>query len=220
MEIINICIVEDDPEFQDWLLAEIAEAPHIKCLGCFAAPQQALLHIPLLRPDVVLMDLVFDHSDLDGLECMLRLKVVMPWLKFMVISSHSDDNRVFEALRVGAGAYLLKGEIPRKMLEVLQEFYAGGAPMSPEIARKVIGSFHKTSAELAQVQQLSPREKEILELLSKGLMYKEIATMLRNENDPGKHISEGTVKIHVFNVYQKLQVNNRHDAIRKYLTRL
>ncbi|MBL7828919.1 MAG: response regulator transcription factor [Saprospiraceae bacterium] len=220
MEKFRVCIVEDDPEFREWLLAELAEAAHIECLGCYGATDEAMKKIPAQKPDIVLMDLIFENSLINGIECMLRLKLIAPDLKFMVITSHGDDGKVFEALRVGAGSYILKGDIPRKMIDVLTEFYSGGAPMSPEIAKKVIGSFHKSPEELAMVQQLSPREKEILELLSKGLMYKEIAGMLPNENAPAKTISEGTVKIHVFNIYQKLQVNNRHDAIRKYLSKI
>ena len=219
MKPIQICIVEDDPEFREWLLSELDETETVECLGVFGTADQALKQIPLLLPDIVLMDLVFENSAITGVECILRLKLVSPELKFMVITSHSDDDKVFEALRVGAGAYILKGDIPRKMMDILTEFHSGGAPMSAEIAQKVIGSFHKSPADLAMVQQLSPRERDILELLSKGLMYKEIAGMLRNENDHQKNISEGTVKIHVFNIYQKLQVNNRHDAIRKYLSR-
>jgi DNA-binding NarL/FixJ family response regulator len=120
---------------------------------------------------------------------------------------------------VGAGAYILKSDISKKLVQVLDEFYAGGAPMSAEIAQKVITSFHKPPTDIVEVQQLSPKETKVLDLLSKGFLYKEIADMLPNENDPTKNISEGTVKIHAHNIYQKLHVNNRTEAIRKYLNR-
>lgn len=210
MEDINVCIVEDDPEYQKWILEELATVPSIKCLGKYLTGEEALARIPLLKPDIVLMDLTLKISPLDGIECMLRLKLVSPNLKFLVISAHSDENKVFEALRVGAGAYILKDEIPKKLTEIILEFHQGGAPMSLGIAQRVISSFHQSTADLALVKELSAREKEILEQLAQGFLYKEIATNL--------FIAEGTVRQHAHRVYQKLQVNNRTEAIRKYLS--
>ena len=217
---IKVCIVEDDPEFQEWLSEELAEASHIECLGIFSVAEDAMAKIPVLRPNIVLMDLGLEKSSIGGIECMLRLKLVSPELRFMVVTSYGDDEKVFEALKVGAGAYILKGDISRSLIDRLDEFSRGGAPMSAEIARKVITTFHREAADLALLQQLSPREKDILDLLAKGFMYKEIAGMLHNENDQSKTISEGTVKIHAFNVYQKLQVNSRIEAMKKYLNRI
>lgn len=217
--LIRISIVEDDLEFQEWLLAELSEAPHFQCISRYDLAENALANIPLEKPDIVIMDLGLDKSDIGGIECMLRLKLVSPDLKFLVITAHAGDDKVFEALKVGAGAYILKSDISKKLIQVLDEFYAGGAPMSAEIAQKVITSFHKPLNDIIQVQQLSPKETKILDLLSKGYLYKEIADMLPNENDPTKNISEGTVKIHAHNIYRKLQVNNRTEAIRKYLNR-
>lgn len=219
MEPVRISIVEDDPEFQEWLLAELSEAPRYQCIGRHQTAEDALAHIPKAAPDIVIMDLGLELSDINGIECMLRLKIVSPELKFMVITGQPDDDRVFEALKVGAGAYLQKSDIPKKMIELLDEFQRGGAPMSAGIATKVIASFHQQPTELVQVQQLSPRERAVLDLLAKGYLYKEIADRLPNENDPTRTISEGTVKIHAHNIYHKLQVNNRTEAIRKYLRR-
>lgn len=220
MNTIKVCIVEDDPEFQEWLLEELSEAEHISCLGVFSVAEDAMAKIPALQPDIVLMDLGLEKSAIGGIECMLRLKMVAPEMKFMVVSSFGDDEKVFEALKVGAGAYILKGDISRTLIDMIGDFSKGGAPMSAEIARKVISSFHRNATDLALLHQLTPRENEILVLLSKGYMYKEIAGMLHNENDPSKTISEGTVKIHAYNVYQKLQVNSRLEAIKKYLNRI
>jgi len=215
---IRVAIVEDDPEFREWLESEL-EAPEFECVGSFEVAEAALAQIPQINPDIVIMDLGLEHSDIGGIECMLRLKLVCPNQKFLVMTSHGDDERVFEALKTGAGAYILKNDIPRKLIDVLGEFHRGGAPMSAEIAQKVIASFFKPAADLISLQQLSPREKEVLNLLSKGYLYKEIADMLPNENAPDKKIAEGTVKIHAHKIYQKLQVNNRTEAINKYLKR-
>ncbi|MCC7245841.1 MAG: response regulator transcription factor [Saprospiraceae bacterium] len=217
MDHIKLCIVEDEIEFQDWILDELSADPRFECLGVFDTAEAALRKIPLLRPDIVLMDLGLNKSEMKGHECMLRLKLISPDMKFIVISSFSDDDKVFEALKVGAGAYIVKGDISKTLLTVIEEFYLGGAPMSPEIARKVLMSFHKPAEDMALLQTLSDRERAVLEPLSKGFLYKEIADMLPNENDPNKNISEGTVKKHAHNIYQKLQVNNRVEAIRKYL---
>lgn len=219
MDPVRISIVEDDPEFQEWLLSELDGAPQYQCIGRYQKAEDALANIPKAAPDIVIMDLGLELSDIDGIECMLRLKLVSPELKFMVITAQPDDERVFEALKVGAGAYLQKSEIPKSMIEVLDDFQRGGAPMSASIARKVVASFHQAPKEIELVQQLSPREREVLDLLAKGYLYKEIADRLPNENDRSKKISEGTVKIHAHNIYHKLQVNNRTEAIGKYLRR-
>ncbi len=216
---IRISIVEDEIEFQEWILAELSDAPQFQCISRYDLAEDALANIPREKPDIVIMDLGLDKSDIGGIECMLRLKLVSPELKFLVIISHADDEKVFEALKVGAGAYILKGDIPRKMIDLLDEFYKGGAPMSAGVARRVIASFHKAPTEIVQVQQLTPKEISILELLSKGYLYKEIADMTPSDNDPHKTIAEGTVKIHAHNIYRKLQVNNRTEAISKYLNR-
>jgi Response regulator containing a CheY-like receiver domain and an HTH DNA-binding domain len=216
---IKICIVEDDPEFQDWLAEELADEKRFVLTGRFDIAEQALANIPLLKPDIVLMDLGLEKSDIGGIECMLRLKLVSPELKFLVITAHGGDDKVFEALKVGAGAYILKSDVSDKLRQVVLDFYNGGAPMSAQIAQKIIASFHKPAADIALVQQLTSREQEILYYLSQGFLYKEIADKLTNENEPSKKLAEGTVKKHAHNIYQKLQVNNRTEAIRKYLSR-
>lgn len=206
---IIVVIVEDDLEFQSWILEEINDAPDIECIQTFDVAEDALAAIPQLKPDIVIMDLGLDKSDMDGIECMLRLKIVAPDLKFLVITSNSDEASLFEALRVGAGAYVQKGDIPKQLIDLLKDFHLGGAPMSPGIARRIIENFHKPAEDLVLLKTLSPRETETLELLSKGFLYKEIGNKLT--------IAEGTVKHHTHNIYKKLQVNNCIEAIRKYL---
>lgn len=209
MEKIIISIVEDETEFQEWIQEEIQEANNILCTGVFDVAENALAEIPSIKPDIVIMDLSLKKSDMDGIECMLRLKIVMPDLKFLVISSNDDERLIFEALRVGAGAYIDKSEITMKLINIIGDFNAGGAPMSPGIARLIIQSFQKTSEELKLINQLTPKEKEVLQFLAKGFLLKEIADKL--------NIVEGTVKQHTNKIYKKLQVNNRTEAINKYL---
>lgn len=206
---IKLCIVEDDLEFQKWILEEIEEADNIECLSTYDVAENALENLPQLKPDIVIMDLGLEKSDMGGIECMLRLKLTSPNLKFLIMTSNSDENKVFEALRVGAGAYIQKGDIPKNLIELLEEFYEGGAPMSTVIARRVIENFHKPPEDLVRINSLSKRENETLKLLSKGFLYKEVADNL--------DIAEGTVKQHAHNIYKKLQVNNVVEAIRKYL---
>ncbi len=208
---IKVSIVEDDLEFQEWILEEIGEDPNIECVGKFDVAEDALKSVPDTKPDIVIMDLALEKSDMGGVECMLRLKEIMPKLKFLVITANSNESVLFEALSVGAGAYIQKGDIPRKLVVLIREFYNGGAPMSHGIARRIIAQFHKPVSVIAELKELGQRETEILGLLSKGFLYKEIADKLG--------ITIGTVKQHTHNIYKKLHVNNRTEATRKYLNK-
>jgi DNA-binding NarL/FixJ family response regulator len=206
---INISIVEDDREFQSWILEEIKEAAHINCLSTYDNGEDALAAIPQLKPDIVIMDLNLNNTEMDGIECMLRLKLVAPAIKFLVMTANNDESSLYDALSAGAGAYIQKGDIPRQLSDLIGEFYAGGAPMSSGIAKRIIENFHRQPEDIMQLKSLSTRENQTLELLSKGFLYKEVADRLT--------IAEGTVKQHAHNIYKKLQVNNCVEAIRKYL---
>lgn len=209
MEKIKICIVEDDAEFQEQISEKITKDEDIEILDTFSKGEEAIAKIPDLNPHIVIMDLTLKNSKFNGIETMLQLKLVAPDIKFLVLSSHSDEKMVFESLRVGAGAYLHKEDISRELTNSIKDFYKGGAPMSPGIADLVIKSFHIPTSELQLIQRLTAREKEILDYLSDGFLYKEIADKLG--------IKEGTVKQHTHKIYLKLQVNNRAEAIKKYL---
>jgi DNA-binding NarL/FixJ family response regulator len=150
-----------------------------------------------------------------GIDCVRELKPMMPSTNFMMCTVYEEDEKIFEALNAGASGYILKKTAPGKLLEAIRELYQGGAPMSSQIARKVVAAFQKhtpahgtTENDLAA---LSNREKEILELLSRGLMYKEIAAAL--------FISQETVRKHVYHVYEKLHVSNRVEAVNKFYGR-
>lgn len=209
MNPITVCIVEDNEDFRDWLVSEVSDTGQVTCIGKYARAEEALQEIPRLEPDIVLMDLHLKDSRLDGIGCMLHLKLLLPSIKFMVISSLADEGKIFEALRVGAGSYIQKGEIPGKILDLILEFHAGGSPMSLGISRRVVKSFQQNAGDLSLIKELSDREVEVLNQLGKGLLDKEIADRLS--------ISPRTVGKHLNNIYDKLQVNNRTEAIRKYI---
>lgn len=210
---IKISIVEDDNEFSDWIKEEVAAAANIEIVSIYDVGEDAVADIPKLRPDIVIMDLTLDKSEMDGIDCIINLKYISPvpdyTPKFLVMTSNSDEKVLFKALEAGAGAYIQKGDIPKRLTELLKEFYEGGAPMSPGIAKKIIERFHRKPVDSQQINSLTPREEQVLNLLAKGYLYKEVAGEL--------NIAEGTVKQHAHNIYQKLQVNNVVEAIRKYL---
>jgi len=171
--------------------------------------------LPSLTPDVVLMDINLG-GDESGIDCVKMLKPQIPQTNFMMCTVYEENEKIFEALSAGASGYILKKTAPSKMLEAIRELYEGGAPMSSQIARKVVAAFQSKGSSSAgqpveKLEQLSTREKEILVQLSKGLMYKEIAAEL--------HISAETVRKHVYHVYEKLHVTNRIEAVNKYYGR-
>jgi len=208
MSNITIAIVEDEVDFQDWIRDEIAEAEDISLLGAFDVAEDALRHIPALNPHIVIMDLTLQKSPRDGIECMVRLLQVLPEVQYLVITANNDEEKLFEAIKVGARAYLQKDEIPRELVDLIREFHAGGSPMSPGIARRVLNYFNQPT-EL--ISKLSARELEVLRQMARGFLYKEIAANL--------DIEIGTVKQHTHKIYKKLDVNNNVEAILKYLGR-
>lgn len=209
MEQLKVSIVEDDLNYQKWILEALKASSFIECVSKHSLGEEALAEIPYYRPDLVLMDLSLEKSKYDGIECILRLRVNWPNLKFIILSAHDDEYRIFEALRVGAGAYLYKEEVdPDSLIVAIKEFHDGGAPMSPGIAKRIIKNLQQPMADLRRLQTLTSREKSVLELLSRGKLYKEVANVLG--------IREGTVKQHAHNIYKKLQVFNAVEAMLKY----
>ena len=206
----KVCIVEDNEEIRETLYKRINQCEDLMCIGAYPDTIPALKYIPRKIPDVTIMDI--DLPNMSGIECMLRLKEKNPEIEFLMFTIFDDDN-VFEALKAGASGYILKNEGIKGVIERVRELVNGGAPMSDQIAKKVLLSFrnkHKTSKE---VQDLTPRQMEIVNLLAKGLMYKEIASELKPQ------ISVGGVKQHISRIYKVLAVNNRTEAINKWLSR-
>jgi len=213
MKDITVCIVDDVSELRQALEEIVSSADGYKCIGTMSNASEAMAKIPLLNPNVVLMDINLGDSE-SGSDIVRQLKPVVPATNFMMCTVYEDDEKIFEALRAGATGYILKKTEPQKMLDAIKELHEGGAPMSSQIARKVVFAFRNKTASPANtpdIEQLSYREKQILEELSRGLMYKEIASVL--------FISPETVRKHVYHVYEKLHVTNRVEAVNKYFGR-
>lgn len=212
---ISICIVDDNKDIRSALEQIVLMSDGYQLLGSFGTAEQALQQIPLLRPDIALMDINLGEGE-SGIDCVRQLKAEHPEILFMMCTVYEDDEKIFEALTAGASGYILKKTAPHKLLEAIRELQEGGAPMSSQIARKVVNAFLKNKpveaiGENTALSVLSNREKEILELLAKGMLYKEIAASL--------FISQETVRKHVYHIYEKLHVNNRVEAINKFFGR-
>lgn len=203
--IIRVSLVEDIEEVRISLKNQILQAEGMTCIGDYADGETALDALLLEETDIVVMDIGL--PGMSGIECMLRVKQQRADLRFLAFTVFDNDEHVFEALKAGADGYILKRDPMEKTLQAIEELYAGGSPMSRSVALKVLQSFRPPQRKNAD-KILTTRETEILETLSKGLFYKEIASLL--------FISEGTVKQHVNHIYQKLQAQNRTEAINKY----
>lgn len=213
---IKICIVDDNKDIRTALEQIILMSENYYLQGSFSCAEDAIAGIPPLEPHVVLMDINLGEG-FNGIDCVKQLKAAHPNILFMMCTVYEDDEKIFEALSAGASGYILKKTAPHKLLEAIKELYEGGAPMSSQIARKVVAAFQQRQVETIgnkdseALKVLSTREKEILELLAKGLLYKEIAGQL--------YISPETVRKHVYHIYEKLHVNNKVEAINKYYGR-
>ncbi len=205
---IRVGIVEDEKQIRESLSALIGGSPGFECSAVFESAEEAIIRIPNYNLDVVLMDIHLPGKS--GIQCVQELKEMNVKTLFVMCTSVEDADSVFQALKAGACGYLLKITTPVKLLESISEAYIGGSPMSSHIARKVVTSFQQVD-QFPELEKLSDREKEILVLLSKGFRYKEIAAKL--------FISTETVRKHIRNIYEKLEVNSRTDAINKVYQR-
>ena len=204
MEDIHVAIVEDEAEIRNALRILINGSEGFICEHVYANAEEAVANLPLIKPDIVLMDINLPGKS--GSECIKELRDQCPGTQFMMCTVYDDDDKIFEALRAGAKGYLLKRTPPVQILEAILDLHRGGSPMSSEIARRVVESLQRKSKPEA-TEHLTPREKEILGYLSKGFLYKEIAAEL--------FISKETVKKHIHNIYEKLQVQTRTEALNK-----
>jgi DNA-binding NarL/FixJ family response regulator len=202
---ITLAIVEDLDEVREGLSQFISLSPDFKVLDTFKTAEEALFDLPKICPDIVIMDISL--PGMNGIDCIKQVKTKIPRTQFMMFTVYENDEKVFEALKAGASGYLLKNTGLVHMIESLKELYQGGSPMSSNIARKLVTVFREQQKESTPVQLLSNRENEILQLLAKGLLYKEIADTLT--------ISTGTVRQHIHKIYEKLHVQNRTEAINK-----
>jgi len=208
MENISVCVVEDNKDIRQALEQIIMMTDGYRFAGSFTSAELALVGIPKIKPNVVLMDI--NLGGMSGIECVRQLKPRIPEILYMICTVYEEDEKIFEALEAGASGYILKKTAPGKLLEAIKELYEGGAPMSSQIARKVVAAFQSKSLS-SPLDVLSRREKEILELIAKGMLYKEISQQL--------NIAQETVRKHVYHIYEKLHVSNRIEAVNKYFGR-
>jgi DNA-binding NarL/FixJ family response regulator len=203
---ITISIIEDHDQFRNTLEIIIRSQNDFALINSYSNAEKAMLDLPKSPPDIVIVDITL--PGMKGTELIMKLKTIMPQTQFMVCSIHDDNDTIFEALKSGASGYILKVPVTSEdILRAVRDLYNGGSPMSPFIARKVINSFQKPA--INEVHSLlSLREKDVLELLSKGLLYKEIAQELG--------VGTETVKKHLKNIYQKLHVQNKIEAVNKF----
>ena len=206
---IKVVIIEDDKEMREGLEAIVRFHPGLECLASFPSAEEALANISSNIPDIVLMDIHL--PGISGIECVKQLKPLLPQTQFMMCTVYEDTDTVYESLCAGATGYLLKNSPPGKITEAILDLYHGGSPMSSTIARKVIHAFQPVPQLNTDVDTLTKREHELLELLAKGYRYKEIAEKL--------FISFETVRTHIHNIYEKLHVQSRTEAVNKVFPR-
>jgi DNA-binding NarL/FixJ family response regulator len=202
----RIAIVEDNKLIRESLVDFVQTDPEYECVCACATAEEALKQLPRHQPEIVLMDIQLPN--VSGIECTARLKQLLPAVRILMVTVYEDTERIFKALRAGACGYLLKCCTPEELTSAIREVLQGGAPMSREIARKVIASFQEPVAAAAEVEELSPRERDILELLAAGHSNKQIASRLS--------LTEGTVRWHLWHVYNKLHVRSRTEAVLKF----
>ena len=203
---IKVAIVDDDEGIRASLSALIRRSPNFELVGDFANGETALKEIPKLLPDVVLMDI--NLPGMSGIECVSRLRKAAPSVKIIMLTVFEEGEQVFQALSAGAFGYLVKSNRPAKILEAIREVYDGGSPMSGHIARKVVQSFQAHAAARAETETLTARELEVLQGLSRGHPYKEIASELG--------ISLSTVRTYIQRIYEKLHVHSQTEAVMKF----
>ena len=204
---IAVSIVEDDPQVRSSLAKLIDSSPGYRCVSRHGSAEDALLEIPKVKPEVVLMDI--NLPGLNGVECVRRLKPQLPGAQMIMLTVYQNTEHIFNALAAGATGYMLKQTPPAELLQAIKEVHGGGSPMSSHIARKIVQSFQHTATASAEAESLSPREAEVLELLAKGFLYKEIAEQMK--------VSYATVHTHIRHIYEKLHVRSRTEAVAKHL---
>jgi DNA-binding NarL/FixJ family response regulator len=207
MNAITVAIVEDNAAVCASLEKMINASDRCRCVGTSRNGAQALQAIPKHRPDVVIMDI--NLPDLTGIECTTRLKAQLPRTQFLVLTVYNDSRQIFRALEAGASGYLLKRSTPEAIVQAVCDVHAGGSPMSAEIARQVVQSFQRPVAAANEIAALTPREMEILRLVTEGLATKEIADR--------SGVSYTTICTHLGHIYGKLHVHSRTAAAAKYL---
>ena len=205
----NVAIVEDDWAVRENLALLISKAPGFSCVATCESAEEALLRLPSLAPDVVLMDINLPGKD--GISCVAALRDVLHKTQVIMLTIEEDSEKVFDSMKAGATGYLVKHVSPQEILEAVAEVHRGGAPMSSHIARKVVTAFRQPTVAVGEGAHLTAREEEVLRLLAKGRRSKEIADELG--------VGMGTVNTHVRHIYEKLHVRSRAEAVARFATR-
>jgi len=204
---IGVAIVEDDVPAREILAGWIRNTDGFRCVGEFDDAETALAKLPHEKPSVVLFDI--NLPGMNGIECVRKMKPRLPDTQFVMVTVYEDANHIFNALSAGASGYLLKQTRRNELIDALKDVHAGGSPMSSQIARKVVQNFYRNETQTdGETVELSPREREVLELLARGYLYKEIAEMLQ--------IGVQTVNTYIRRIYEKLHVRSRAQAVAKY----
>jgi DNA-binding NarL/FixJ family response regulator len=203
---IKVSIIEDDVRFREILVLFLGAAEGFRCVGAYPDAEVALREIPKEWPDVVLADI--NLPKVSGIACVSKLKALRPEIQMIMLTAYTDVEQIFDSLKAGASGYLTKKTPVAEILEAISEVHAGGAPMSRFIARKLVEHFHGDRP-AKETNELSAREYEVLNLLVKGLQYKEIGELLS--------ISSHTVRLHVRHIYEKLHVSSRTEAVLKFV---
>ena len=204
MESIRVALVEDSDDTRQALAILISGSPGYDCVAACVTGEEALGVLPEKNPQVVLMDIQL--PGMSGIECIAKLKELIPATQIVMLTVLEDHERIFQSIIAGASGYLVKKTLPARLLEAIREVNEGGAPMSSQIARQVV-DYVRNPAPVEATHKLSPRETEVLHLLAKGFLYKEIGDQLG--------ISISTVRIHIRHIYDKLHVRNRTEAVMK-----
>jgi DNA-binding NarL/FixJ family response regulator len=202
----SVVVVEDDRGLREQLVKIIGTASDMHCEGAFASAEEALPHIGQKAPDVILMDIKLPM--MSGIECLSMVKKFAPAVLVVMVTVYKDSERIFQALKAGANGYLIKSSPPEQILAAIRDVYNGSAPLSGPIALKVVEHFHKMRPSPKEAENLSPRERQVLDQLSMGFSYKEIGAKLNIEAE--------TVRGYVKNICQKLHVRSRLEAVAKH----
>jgi len=203
---IAVSIVEDDTQARQILADWVTQANGFKCVGSHATVEEALEQVPNEKPGVVLMDI--NLPGMSGIEGVRRLKSLLPATQFLMLTVYEDADHIFEALAAGATGYLLKQTRRSELLDSIKDVHAGGSPMTGNIARRVVLAFRREEAGEPESAKLSQREREVLELLARGYLYKEIMDLI--------DVSRGTLNTYVRRIYEKLHVRSRSQAVAKF----
>lgn len=206
---IKLCIVEDNNDMRESVAQALNESQSVRCTGTYATAEAAVRDLPFQKPDVALVDI--NLPGMNGIECVAKLKAQLPQLQVLILTRYERSDLIFDSIRAGACGYLLKRTPAAELVQAIEQVHAGGAAMTPQIARKFIAHFQQIEKPSSGTEKLTVREQEVLALLAKGYLYKQIAAKLG--------ISINTLRAYLRTIYEKLHVHSRTEAAVKYLGR-